>query len=141
MLDGKRILITGGTGSLGQAVIKRLLTGEMGGPSKIIVFSRDEAKQHAMRLSFLGKQMATDEVIYGDIQHILSFQIGDIRNYSAVVQAMCEADVVINAAALKQVPTCEYFPFEAVQTNILGPQNIVRAIRENRASVELVVGI
>ena len=139
--EGKRILVTGGTGSLGQTVVRRLLTGEMGQPAKITVFSRDEAKQHHMRLSYLSRQVATDEVIYRNFQQLLSFRIGNVRDYSSVLQAVREADVVIHAAALKQVPTCEYFPFQAVQTNIVGTHNLVRAIRENDTPVELVVGI
>ena len=140
-LDGKRILITGGTGSLGQTLVRRLLTGEMGRPSKITVFSRDEAKQHYMRLSYKQRRAATDEIIYRNSRELLTFRIGDVRDYSSVLSAVREADVVVNAAALKQVPACEYFPFEAVQTNILGPQNIVRAIRENSTPVQLVVGV
>jgi len=140
-LEGKRILVTGGTGSLGQTVVRRLLTGEMGQPAKITVFSRDEAKQHYMRLSYLNRQVATDEVIYRNFQQLLSFRIGNVRDYSSVLQAVREADVVIHAAALKQVPTCEYFPFQAVQTNVIGAHNLVRAIRENDTPVELVVGI
>jgi len=140
-LEGKRILVTGGTGSLGQVVVRRLLTGEMGRPAKVTVFSRDEAKQHYMRLSYLNRQVATDEVIYRNFQELLSFRIGDVRHYPSVVQAVREADIVFHAAALKQVPTCEYFPFQAVQTNIIGPHNVVRAICENDTSVQLVVGI
>lgn len=140
-LEGKRVLVTGGTGSLGQVVVRRLLTGELGRPAKITVFSRDEAKQHYMRLSFLNRHAATDEVIYRNFQELLSFRIGDVRDYSAVLQAVREANVVIHAAALKQVPTCEYFPFEAVQTNIVGPHNVVRAIAENDTPVEVVAGI
>ena len=141
ILEGKRILVTGGTGSLGQVVVRRLLSGEMGRPAKVVVFSRDEAKQHYMRLSYLHKEAATDEVIYTNFQELLQFRIGDVRDYSSVLQAVRDADVVIQAAALKQVPSCEYFPFEAVQTNILGAQNLVRAVRENRTSVKTVVGI
>ncbi|HQU92460.1 MAG TPA: polysaccharide biosynthesis protein [Pyrinomonadaceae bacterium] len=140
-LEGKRILVTGGTGSLGQTLVRRLLSGEMGRPAQITVFSRDEAKQHYMRLDYLHKEAATDDVIYQNSQDLLNFRIGDVRDYSAVVAATRQADVVFNAAALKQVPSCEYFPYEAVQTNIDGAQNIVRAIRENRLPVELVVGI
>lgn len=140
-LEGKRILVTGGTGSLGQVVVRRLLTGELGRPAKITVFSRDEAKQHYMRLSYLHRQAATDEVIYRNFQELLSFRIGDVRDYSSVLQAVREADVVIHAAALKQVPTCEYFPHQAVQTNIIGPHNVVRAISENDTPVEVVAGI
>ncbi len=141
LLEGKRILVTGGTGSLGQALVRRLLTGEMGRPAKITVFSRDEAKQHYMRLEYLQRRAATDDIIYQNSRELLTFRIGDVRNYSSVLQAVREADVVFHAAALKQVPTCEYFPFEAVQTNIFGPQNLVRAIRENDTPVELVVGV
>ena len=141
ILDGKRVVVTGGTGSLGQKVVRRLLTGEMGRPARITVFSRDEAKQHYMRLSYLHKEAATDEVIYRNFQEILSFRIGDVRDYSALLQAAREADVIIHAAALKQVPSCEYFPFEAVQTNIIGAQNLVRVVRENRTPVRTVVGI
>lgn len=141
LLDGKRILITGGTGSLGQTVVRRLLTGEMGRPARIVVYSRDEAKQHYMRLSFLHRNEATDEVIYRNFRELLSFRIGDVRDYSALLQAARDADVIIHAAALKQVPSCEYFPFEAVQTNVMGAQNLVRVIRENSTPVEAVVGI
>jgi FlaA1/EpsC-like NDP-sugar epimerase len=140
-LDGKRILITGGTGSLGQTVVQRLLTGEMGRPAKITVLSRDEAKQHSMRLSYLNRRAATDEIIYENFRQWLSFRIGDVRDYSSVLQAVREADVIIHAAALKQVPTCEYFPYQAVQTNVLGPQNIIRAIRENSTSVAMLIAI
>jgi len=141
ILEGKRILVTGGTGSLGQVVVRRLLSGEMGRPAKVVVFSRDEAKQHYMRLSYLHKEAATDEVIYTNFQELLQFRIGDVRDYSSVLQAVRDADVVIQAAALKQVPSCEYFPFEAVQTNVLGAQNLVRAVRENRTAVKTVIGI
>jgi UDP-glucose 4-epimerase len=140
-LDSKRVLITGGTGSLGQAVVRRLLTGEMGRPGKITVFSRDEAKQHYMRLSYLHKEAATDEIIYRNFQELLSFRIGDVRDYSSVLRAVRDSDVVIHAAALKQVPSCEYFPYEAVQTNIHGAHNLVRAIRENSTPVRTVIGI
>lgn len=140
-LEGKRILVTGGTGSLGQTLVRRLLAGEMGKPARITVFSRDEAKQHYMRLDFLHRSAATDDVIYKDSADILNFRIGDIRDYSAITAALREADVVFNAAALKQVPSCEYYPFEAVLTNIFGAQNLVRSIRENNFPIEKVVGI
>jgi UDP-glucose 4-epimerase len=94
-----------------------------------------------MRLSYLHREAATDDIIYRNSQELLSFRIGDIRDYTAVVQAVSDADVVIHSAALKQVPTCEYFPAEAVQTNILGAQNLVRAIREERAQPKVVVGV
>lgn len=140
-LEGKRILVTGGTGSLGQTLVKRLLSGEMGNPAQITVFSRDEAKQHYMRLDFMHKTTATDDVIYKNSQDILNFRIGDVRDYSSLLAAMRGADIVFHAAALKQVPSCEYFPFEAVLTNIVGAENVAKAIRENNLPIETVVGI
>ena len=141
LFDGKRVLVTGGTGSLGKVLIKRLLSGESGTPEHVIVFSRDEAKQHFMRLEYLNKRGATDEVIYKNFQELLTFRIGDVRDFHSVSEVVSKADIVFNAAALKQVPTCEYFPFEAVETNIKGPENIVRAIREHDLDVESVIGI
>ncbi|HEV7485680.1 MAG TPA: polysaccharide biosynthesis protein [Thermoanaerobaculia bacterium] len=141
ILDGKRVLVTGGTGSLGGKVVRALLRGDMGRPAGITVFSRDEAKQNDMRLSFMNRPAATDEVIYTNSQQLLSFRIGDVRDYAAIRAAIEHADIVINAAALKQVPSCEYFPVEAVQTNVMGAANLVRAIRESGARVETVVGI
>jgi UDP-glucose 4-epimerase len=141
ILQDKRVLITGGTGSLGQVLVKRILSGELGKPRQVIVFSRDEAKQHYMRLSYLRRQSATDEVIYQNSQEILTFQIGDVRDFHSLSAALARTDVVFNAAALKQVPTCEYYPYEAVQTNITGPENLVRAIREHNLPVETVIGI
>jgi UDP-glucose 4-epimerase len=141
ILDGKRVLITGGTGSLGQVLVRRILSGERGTPEKVVVFSRDEAKQHNMRLEFKNKLAATDEVIYRNFQECLEFVIGDVRDFHSVAAALRGADVVFGAAALKQVPTCEYFPWEAVRTNIEGAENIVRAISEFDFPVEAVVGI
>ena len=115
--------------------------GEMGKPARITVFSRDEAKQHYMRLSYLHREAATDEVIYRNFKELLSFRIGDVRDFAAVADAVRDADVIIHAAALKQVPTCEYFPFEAVKTNVVGAQNLVRAVKESPTPVEVVVGI
>lgn len=140
-LQGKRILVTGGTGSLGQTLVRRILTGELGAPEQVTVFSRDEAKQHYMRLEFMHREAATDDVIYQNSKDRLNFRIGDIRDYPAVVAAMRGADIVFNAAALKQVPSCEYFPMEAVLTNINGAANIVRAVRENDLAVMKVIGI
>ena len=140
-LKGKHVLITGGTGSLGQVLVRRLLGGEMGQPAKIVVFSRDEAKQHAMRVAYLHQHAVTDEVIYHNFRELLEFRIGDVRDYPSVAAALRGADVVFNAAALKQVPTCEYFPYEAVTTNVGGPENIVRAIQEHELPVETVIGI
>lgn len=140
-LEGKRLVVTGGTGSLGQLLVRRLLGGEMGEPETIIVFSRDEAKQHQMRLEYLHREAATDEVIFRSFQQKLRFWIGDVRDFESVAAVLRDTDVVLNAAALKQVPTCEYFPYEAVRTNIGGAENIVRAIQELRLPVETVVGI
>jgi len=141
MFSNKTILVTGGTGSLGKVLIRRLLSGEMGKPNKIIVFSRDEAKQHEMRIAYLNSKAPTDEVIYNNFRRLLEFRIGDVRDFHSVSSALQNIDIVFNAAALKQVPSCEYFPYEAVQTNITGPENIVRAIRELKLPVETVVGI
>lgn len=141
MFDGLRVLVTGGTGSLGKTVVRRLLGGGSGRPARVTVFSRDEAKQHDMRLSYLHRDSATDEVIYRHSQEILAFRIGDVRDYGALARALGDADVVIHAAALKQVPSCEYFPAEAVATNILGAMNLVRAIRELRLPVKVVAGV
>ncbi|MHC1680313.1 MAG: polysaccharide biosynthesis protein [Methanomassiliicoccales archaeon] len=141
VLDDKKVLITGGTGSLGKVLVRRILSGEFGTPKQVVILSRDEAKQHFMRMEYLNKTTSTDEVIYQNFQRALSFRIGDVRDYHSVASALKGIDIVFNAAALKQVPTCEYFPYEAVQTNIGGPENIVRAIRENDLPVETVVGI
>ncbi|MBU0580001.1 MAG: polysaccharide biosynthesis protein [Candidatus Margulisbacteria bacterium] len=141
LFENKTVVITGGTGSLGKILTKRILTGEKGKPNKIIIFSRDEAKQHYMRLEFMHKNNATDEVIYDNFKRNVEFVIGDIRDYHSVSGVLKGAAIVINAAALKQVPSCEYFPFEAVQTNIKGAENIVRVIRENDLPIETVVGV
>ena len=141
ILENKSVLVTGGTGSLGQVLVRRMLGGELGKPDKIIVMSRDEAKQHAMRVAYMNRQVTTDEVIYRNFQKVLEFRIGDVRSYADVCSALKDVQIVANAAALKQVPTCEYFPTQAVATNCHGPENIVRAIRENGYPVETVVGI
>lgn len=121
MLKDKRVLVTGGTGSLGNALVRRLLSEE----AKITVFSRDETKQHFMKSTFPQ----------------IRFKIGDVRDFHSVVSALRDIDIVVNAAAMKQVPTCEYFPYEAVLTNIVGAENIVRAVEEYMLPVETVVGI
>lgn len=139
--EGKTVVITGGTGSLGKVLTRRLLSGSEGTPKKIIIFSRDEAKQHFMRVAYQQKNKVTDEIIYNNFAQLLEFRIGDVRSFASVAAAIKTADVVINAAALKQVPSCEYFPEEAVQTNIWGAENIVRAIREYNLAVEVVVGV
>jgi UDP-glucose 4-epimerase len=140
-LKGKRILVTGGTGSLGRALVARLLISDMGKPAKIIVFSRDEAKQHEMRVSWKQQQFASDDFAYRNFDELLEFRIGDIRNYASVVRVVKDADVIFHAAALKQVPTCEYFPFEATLTNVFGAQNLTQAVKEHGSSVQLVLGI
>jgi UDP-glucose 4-epimerase len=139
--DGKTFLVTGGTGSMGKTLVRRVLSGKLGTPKKVIVFSRDEAKQHELRVSYLHRLVATDEVIYRNFMNVLEFRIGDVRNYHDICSAVKKADIVVNAAALKQVPACEYFPAQAVLTNCIGASNIVRAIEENDYPVEMVVGI
>lgn len=141
ILDNKSILVTGGTGSLGQVLVRRILTGELGTPRKIIVLSRDEAKQHDMRISYMHKSITTDEVIYNNFKQLLEFRIGDVRNFHDVCSTLRDVDIVMNAAALKQVPTCEYFPDQAVLTNCVGAMNIVNAIRDFNYKIETVVGI
>ncbi|MDX8409016.1 MAG: polysaccharide biosynthesis protein [Mariprofundales bacterium] len=141
IIQDKRVLVTGGTGSMGKVLVRRLLSGELGTPAKVIVLSRDESKQHDMRMAYMHKRVTTDEVIYRNFQQALEFRIGNVRHYSEVCSAMRDADVVINAAALKQVPTCEYFPDQAVMTNCIGAMNIVQAIREHHYPVETVLGI
>ena len=142
MLDGKKVVVTGGTGSLGQVLVRRLLEGEAGVPRQVVVFSRSEALQHAMRLSFQHRQAATDDIVYDEERHHrLVFRIGDIREPAAVASVLRDADVVFHAAAMKQVPACEYHPMEAVRTNVVGAENLVRAIGELRLPVETVIGI
>lgn len=139
--SGKRILITGGTGSMGQTLVRRLLSLGSNAPDKVIVMSRDEAKQHEMRVDYLHRQAATDAIMYDNFKRALEFRIGDVRNYADVVSALRDCDSVIHAAALKQVPVCEYFSDQAIMTNCLGPINIVRAIREHRLPIETVIGV
>ncbi len=112
MLDGKNILITGGTGSFGKKFIEIILSRFK--PSRVIVYSRDELKQHEMRMS-------------GFDSRCMRYFIGDVRDLDRLKRAMHGVDIVIHAAALKQVPSCEYNPFEAVKTNINGAQNVVDA--------------
>jgi len=127
----KTILVTGGTGSLGKALVKQLLSRTQGKPKKVIVFSRDEAKQHYMRTEcYREKWCETNK---------LEFMLGDIRNYASVCSAIKNVDIIVNTAALKQVPVCEYFPEQAVLTNCMGVQNIIQAINENDYPVEVVV--
>ncbi len=141
IFNDKVVVITGGTGSLGKVLTRRLLSESEGLPKKIIIFSRDEAKQHFMRVEYQNKRKVTDEVIYNNFRQLLEFRIGDVRNYHSVCSVLKGADIVINAAALKQVPSCEYFPYEAVETNITGAENIVKAIREHELNIKTVVGV
>ncbi len=141
ILRGKTVVVTGGTGSLGRAFVQRVLTGVLGRPRKVIVFSRDEAKQHEMRMHYLHRAVSTDEVIFRNFMNVLEFRVGDVRNYADVCATLRNADIVVNAAALKQVPTCEYFPEQALLTNCSGVANIVRAIGEHGFRVKTVVGI
>jgi UDP-glucose 4-epimerase len=113
----------------------------MGQLDRVTVFSRDEAKQHHMRSAYQHRRGATDEIIFRNFEQKLQFRIGDVRDFHSIASALRDVDVVVNAAALKQVPTCEYFPFEAVQTNVGGAENIVRAIEEHRLPVQTVVGV
>ena len=114
-LNGANILVTGGTGSFGNAVVDKLLREYK--PAKIIIYSRDEKKQYDMRLKYNS--------------NTLQFMIGDVRDRNRVYQVMKNIDFVFHAAALKQVPNCEFFPFEAVQTNIIGTQNVLDAAEDD----------
>ena len=119
-LDGKTILVTGGTGSFGREFTKVVLKEYE--PAKLIIFSRDELKQHEMRIEHSGPQMR--------------YFIGDVRDRQRLVRAMEGVDIVVHAAALKQVPACEYNPLEAVKTNVLGAGNVIEAaIDKNVAKV------
>lgn len=126
---------------MGKVLTRRILSGQMGTPQSVVVFSRDEAKQHEMRMDYLNRRSVTEEVMYHNFERKLQFKIGDVRDFHSVAQALTNIDIVFNAAALKQVPACEYFPYEAVRTNIEGAENIVRAIKELRLDVETVVAI
>ncbi len=140
-IDGKTVLITGGTGSLAKVLVRRLLTSEMGEPKKILLFSRDEGKQHALRLEFMNLKDSTDEVIYNNFNRLIEFHIGDVRDKSSLSRVLSRSNIVINTAAMKQVPACEYFPYEAVLTNVMGAQNLVELISQFHMHVETVVGI
>ncbi len=141
ILANKHVLVTGGTGSLGKTVVHRMLTGELGLPKKITIMSRDEAKQHQMRADNRNMALSTGDDSYRRFDEVINFQIGNVRDYDSMCRAVQGVDIVINAAALKQVPSCESFPHEAVLTNVEGAHNLVRAIRDTRTPVEQVVGI
>jgi UDP-glucose 4-epimerase len=110
MLKNKILLITGGTGSFGNAVLKRFLNTDI---KEIRIFSRDEKKQHDMRVELKNEK--------------LKFYIGDVRDFDSISNALKNVDYVFHAAALKQVPSCEFYPIEAVRTNILGTENVLNA--------------
>lgn len=139
--EGKRILVTGGTGSLGKVLVCRILSGRHGYSETVTVFSRDEAKHYDMRLLFDRVAAASEDVAYRDNKKVLRFVIGDVRDFAAVQRALSGVDVVLNAAALTQVPNCEYYPSEAIATNIGGPMNVVQVISKGRLPVDAVLGI
>lgn len=122
MFKNKTLLITGGTGSFGNAVLKRLLDTEI---REIRIFSRDEKKQEDMRLSYNNEK--------------LRFHIGDVRDFSSLNDAMSGVDYVFHAAALKQVPSCEFYPMEAIRTNSLGAENVMNAAIANNVKVGIVL--
>ena len=114
MFSGKTLLVTGGTGSFGNAVVGRFINTDF---AEIRIFSRDEKKQEDMRLSLRDDR--------------LKFYIGDVRDSAAVNDAVRRTDYIFHAAALKQVPSCEFYPMEAIKTNVLGAENVLRAAIEN----------
>ncbi len=115
MFKNKTLLITGGTGSFGNAVLNRFLDTDI---KEIRIFSRDEKKQHDMRVALNNPK--------------IKFYIGDVRNYNSIDRAMRGVDYVFQAAALKQVPSCEFFPIEATRTNVLGTENVLKAAIANK---------
>ena len=117
MIKNKVLMITGGTGSFGNTVLKRFLSTDV---SEIRVFSRDEKKQDDMRLSINNDK--------------LKFYLGDVRDYSIIYQALKGVDYVFHAAALKQVPSCEFYPMEAVKTNVIGTENVLNAAIAQKVS-------
>ncbi len=145
LLSDKGVLVTGGTGSLGKILVRRIVRGEWGQPAFVRVMSRDEGKQHAMRIAFSeSKDEFREGLAYRAIagkEGPLQFFVGDVRDPSAVARGLRDVDLVFNAAALKQVPSCEYHPWEAARTNVEGPQHIVQAIFERRLPVQAVIGI
>ena len=120
MFKNKILLITGGTGSFGNAVLDKFLESQI---SEIRIFSRDEKKQHDMRVKYNNPK--------------IKFYIGDVRNYESLNQSLTGVNYVFHAAALKQVPSCEFYPIEAVKTNVLGTENLLNAAVFN--SVEKVI--
>ena len=122
-LKGKKFLITGGTGSFGHAVTDRLLKE---GAGEIVIFSRDEKKQFDMAKE------------YGEDSRI-RFVIGDVREYRSIRKAMTGVDYVFHAAALKQVPSCEFYPMQAIRTNLYGAENVLEAAARNNVKKVVVL--
>lgn len=122
MFENKILMITGGTGSFGNAVLEKFLNSDV---KEIRIFSRDEKKQEDMRLHYKNDK--------------LNFVIGDIRNFKSINSAMRGVDFVFNAAALKQVPSCEFYPLEAIQTNVLGAENVLEAAADNNVKKVVVL--
>ena len=120
MLKNKTLLITGGTGSFGNAVLKRFIASDL---KEIRIFSRDELKQDNMRHEYQAK--------YPKLSNKLKFYLGDVRDIDSIRNAMHGVDYIFHAAALKQVPSCEFFPIEAVKTNVLGTENVLTAAIES----------
>ncbi len=121
IFENKTLLITGGTGSFGNAVLKRFIVSDI---KEIRIFSRDEKKQDDMRHEYQAK--------YPEVAGKISFYIGDVRNLESVRAAMHGVDYIFHAAALKQVPSCEFFPMEAVRTNVIGTDNVLTAAIEQK---------
>lgn len=115
MFKNRTLLITGGTGSFGNAVLQRFIDSDL---AEIRIFSRDEKKQEDMRIALKSEKV--------------KFYIGDVRDYDSVHDALRDVDYVFHAAALKQVPSCEFYPMEAVRTNVLGAENVMRAAIANQ---------
>ena len=126
LFTGKTLMITGGTGSFGNAVLNRFLQTDI---SEIRIFSRDEKKQDDMRHEYQAKMP--------DVAHKIKFYIGDVRDLQSVRSSMHGVDYIFHAAALKQVPSCEFFPMEAVRTNVIGTDNVLTAAIEE--GVECVI--
>ncbi|MBO0614358.1 polysaccharide biosynthesis protein [Thiothrix fructosivorans] len=115
MFNGKTLLISGGTGSFGNAVLRRFLQTDI---AEIRIFSRDEKKQDDMRKKYSNPK--------------LKFYIGDVRDYQSILNASRGVDYIFHAAALKQVPSCEFHPIEAVKTNVMGTENVLEAAIQNQ---------
>ena len=115
MLKNSILLITGGTGSFGNAVLDKFLNSDI---AEIRIFSRDEKKQHDMRVKYNNPK--------------LNFLIGDVRDYQSILEAVAGVDYIFHSAALKQVPSCEFYPIQAVKTNVLGTENVLNAAIANQ---------